>query len=180
MSKMTHDKKEAKIVIMGLDNSGKTSIRLSLERNTNLLSYYSLKPTPGLKIINFEDRNTLFNIWDFGGQEKYRKSYLEELDKFMEGVDKILFVIDVQDKERYDVALDYLQKIINALKKKNAKINLSVFLHKYDPDIERLENFSREQADRLIEMVKNTVPPEFNHKIFKTTIYTIFRKSLVT
>ena len=45
----THLEQE-KILVLGLDNSGKTSIVLALKGNENLLSYYSLKPTKGIQI----------------------------------------------------------------------------------------------------------------------------------
>ena len=46
--------KPCKILIMGLDNSGKTSILLSLRKDTNLLSYCALKPTLGIDIKKFD------------------------------------------------------------------------------------------------------------------------------
>ncbi|MHA1130339.1 MAG: ADP-ribosylation factor-like protein [Candidatus Helarchaeota archaeon] len=61
------DKTSTKIVIMGLDNSGKTSIVLSLSKDTNLLSYFSLKPTQGINISTLEENGLRFVIWDFGG-----------------------------------------------------------------------------------------------------------------
>jgi len=54
MNNSTNLKKPTKILIMGLDNSGKTSILMSLRENTNLLSYFSLKPTKGLSVEEFK------------------------------------------------------------------------------------------------------------------------------
>ena len=96
-----------KILVMGLDNSGKTSIILSLKKDTNLLSYYSLQPTQGLNITNIEDQGVTYNIWDFGGQEQYRQDYLINFEKHIQGVNRVIYVIDVQDSERYEIALQY-------------------------------------------------------------------------
>ena len=168
-----------KILIMGLDNSGKSSILLSLTKTTNLLSYFSLKPTKGINIVKIEDQNTSFHIWDFGGQEQYRQQYLLDFGKYSEVVDKIIFVIDVQDIHRYDAALKYLEDILHLVIDKT-ELQLSIFLHKFDPYIEALENYSEEKINtRLVNKINEIIADNFNFKIFKTTIYTVFQKSLL-
>jgi len=165
-----------KIILVGLDNSGKTSILLSLTRNSNLLSYYSLKPTAGLNIVNYNDSDTVFNIWDFGGQEQYRKEYMKKFDQYLDA-DKIIFVIDIQDTERYNLALNYLSEIVNLLQQKNLRIDFSIFLHKFDPSLERQVNFSDERIQNtLISKIQKIFPPNYPIEVFKTTIYTVFQK----
>ncbi len=167
-----------KFLIMGLENAGKTSIVLSLQRNTNLLSYCSLSPTKGRTIVNFQQRDTLFNIWDFGGQEQYRKDYLLHLDEYLTDVDKIFFVIDVQDTKNYGKALQYLQKIVEYLEKNEMHVELSIFLHKFDPYLEDLPDFSEERlSQNLFSKLKQIIPSNLPCAIFKTTIYTVFQKS---
>ncbi|MHA1377390.1 MAG: ADP-ribosylation factor-like protein [Candidatus Helarchaeota archaeon] len=171
-----------KILLLGLDNSGKTSILLSLRKKTNLLSFCNLKPTPGIKIVNIddEDSQTCFNIWDCGGQKKYLQTYFEDFSKQFIDVDKVIFVIDVQDIERYDLALDYLEKILRYIKDNNINTNFSIFLHKFDPGLEDLTQYSGETiSKRLIDKIKTIIPKNFKYQIFKTTIYTIFQKQLL-
>ncbi|MHA1263859.1 MAG: ADP-ribosylation factor-like protein [Candidatus Helarchaeota archaeon] len=166
-----------KIVLMGLDNGGKTSILLSLQRNTNLMDYCSLKPTSGYNIQNFKDRGIMFSIWDFGGQEKYRETYLQNLDEYLAQVDKIIFVIDIQDIDRYQIALEYLKKIVEYLVSTNFEGGFSLFLHKFDPKLELLPDYSDETLSlRLYDKLKQIFPPDFRYEIFKTSIYTIFQK----
>ncbi|MHA1766289.1 MAG: ADP-ribosylation factor-like protein [Promethearchaeota archaeon] len=173
-----NQKKTLKFLLFGLDNSGKTSILLSLTRNTNLLSYVSLKPTREINIVNFEAGNKIINLWDFGGQEKYRNKYLQDLSEYLYNVDKIIFVIDVQDTERYDLALDYLTQILNFLKKSDEIFEFSIFLHKHDPNLETLEKFKDgKYIDELTEKIKRIIPSEFSCGVFKTSIYTVFTKS---
>ena len=112
MSKDTLKKEIKKMLLLGLDNSGKSSILLVLTRKKNLLNFLSLAPTPMTNTLNYEDKDKIFNLWDFGGQETYRKSYLTNLDRYLNKIDKLFYVIDVQDKKRYDIALDYLEKIL--------------------------------------------------------------------
>ncbi|NVM04318.1 MAG: GTP-binding protein [Candidatus Helarchaeota archaeon] len=183
MKEKNSGQKLAKILIMGLENSGKTSIVLSLTRNTNLLSYCSLKPTVGINRVKFEEEesDTQFSIWDFGGQKQYRKDYLNDLDKHLIGIDKLIYVIDVQDGEKYDLTLQFLENIVNFLKKIEDSFEFLIFLHKFDPGLEKLDQYSDEMiSSNLINKISKIIPSDFNYKIFKTTIYTVFHKVLVS
>ncbi len=181
MNDFTNHSKPKKILIMGLDNSGKTSILLSLRENANLLSYISLKPTKGLVVEEFDSDEQKLVCWDLGGQAQYRKGYLKDFSKYAKQTTKILYVIDVQDKKRYGVALEYLQDLINFLQKDEQFIEISVFLHKYDPNLIKKEEFKdiyQIVNSELVDKIKTIIPDNFNYSFFKTTIYTIFEKSL--
>jgi small GTP-binding protein len=172
--------KGLKILIMGLDNSGKTSIILSLTKNTNLLSYYSLKPTAGAQIMNIEEGNTKYNIWELGGQEQYRKDYIKDMDRYFHEADRFIYVIDIQDNSRFDGALDYLKTIIQSIPKNLNLADFSIFLHKYDPNLELQSSFSKTVAANLIAQIKKIVPAKLNFKLYKTSIYTVFKKDLLS
>jgi len=161
MENLNDQEKPTKILIMGLDNCGKTSILISLRKDANILSYFSLKPTKGVAIEKFEGQNIV--CWDLGGQKKY----------------KIIFVIDVQDIKRYKLALEYLNRVVNNLQNTDS-IDFSIFLHKYDPNLNKLAKFK--DIDNIIESnvvseIRKTIPSNFNYDIFKTTIYTVFEKT---
>jgi len=171
-----------KIIFMGLDNAGKTSIILTLMKGTNLLTYYSLKPTPGLEIQKIENELGNYNIWDFGGQEKYRYTYLDDIGTYFEGIDRFLFVIDVQDEARYGLALEYLKSIVSAIKsqvkgKQLFTIKFSVFLHKFDPILEMSPSFNKNVDNGLTLKVKKIIPSKSKCSIYKTTIFTLFKKT---
>ena len=182
MSSLSPKPKQYKILIMGLDNSGKTSILISLSEDSNILSYCSIKPTIGCDIKTVETEESLMSIWDFGGQEKFREEYLINFKNYLEGATKIIFVIDVQDIQRYEIALEYLENIIKLLKEEGSLLELSIFLHKYDPNLSIKEEF--EKIDEIVESklingLKDIIPPEFDYKLFKTSIYTVFDKYLI-
>ncbi|NVM53807.1 MAG: hypothetical protein HWN66_08910 [Candidatus Helarchaeota archaeon] len=184
--KSKEPKKFAKILIMGLDNSGKTSILLSLQQRENqtkinLLTYYSLKPTPGINIVSIDKQDTRFNIWELGGQQQYRNEYLQDLDKYIQETSKFIYVIDVQDIDRYAEALQYFADIFNHINDEDMqKIQLSIFLHKFDPGLDADEKFSYKTISlRLIDKISNIIPPTGSYNIFKTTIYTVFEKKLL-
>jgi len=175
MLNMEIKKNKSKIIIMGLDNAGKTSIILSMQKDTNIMSFYKLKPTKGINRINFEDFATDFNIWDFGGQEQFRDDYILDMNKHTIGAKKLIFTIDIQDKERFDLALEYFKKIIDSIKDKEESIELSIFLHKFDPNLETDKNIN-DNASNIIKKIKDMNLNDFKIRFFKTSIYTIFNK----
>ena len=171
--------RKKKILILGLSDSGKTSILLSFKKHTNILSFCSLKPTKNVKVEDIETENEILNIWDFGGQIDYRRYYIQEFDKYTEGVHKIIFVIDVQNLDKYGEALDYLEEIIVWLNKENKEFKMAIFLHKYDPYLEEkegFENIDEIMKERLIKKIRDLMPPLISYEISKTCIYSTFKK----
>lgn len=171
-----------KLLILGLDNSGKSSILLTFKGNTNLLSFLSLKPTKNVSIDNIKSEEYAINVWDFGGQYQYRKEYLKDFRKYLEGVNRVIYVIDVQDFDKYPEALKYFKAILEELKKESKSIDLSVFLHKYDPYLVNQEKFKDidDILDKeLIKKIRSLIPEDCPHEIYKTSIFTTFKKILV-
>ena len=170
-----------KFVLMGLDDSGKSSIILCLMGVKNLNSFSKLKPTISRHIWpRFDLSNMEFTIWDFGGQEQYRTEYLENFREHFRQTDKFIFVIDIQKVERYDVALVYLRDIIELFHKNDLKVDFSIFLHKYDPDLKKfLPEFSEENVNVLINKIDKVIDKRMDYNLFKTTIFTTFRKQKI-
>lgn len=176
---MTESKKNLKkFVLMGLDNSGKSSIILCLMGVKNLNAFSKLKPTISRHIWpKFDLSDTEFTIWDFGGQEQYRADYLANFRENFRETDKFIFVIDIQDIERYDLALDYLNQIIHLFHINDLKVDFSIFLHKYDPDLPKfMPDFSEDGLKALINKIDELIDKKLEYNLFKTTIFTTFRK----
>jgi len=168
----------AKIVMVGLDNSGKTSLVLALQKTTNIMSYYSLKPTQGLKITEFKDDMREFRIFELGGQKIYRDEYLKKINKFMVDTEQIIFVIDVQDTTRYELALDYLEAILQNLN--DLPLEFCIYLHKFDPGLEIIEQYSIDHLSKvLLNRINTIIPSKYSIKIFKTSIYAQFQKAQI-
>jgi len=173
-------KNTKKIVLMGLDNSGKTSIVLCLKGVKNLSSFSAVKPTRGFEINKFHTLGSEFNIWDFGGQEKFRTDYFKNFNNHIKGASKLIYVIDIQDRERYDISLEYLFEIIKLLRKSEVNLDFSLFLHKFDPDMEIIKReIKAEVIQTLIKQIEDLVPLDFPYQIYKTSIYTVFQKSVI-
>jgi GTPase SAR1 family protein len=167
-----------KVVMMGLDDGGKTSIVLCLKGIKNLKSFVLLSPTRGINIDTFEALNSEFTIWDFGGQEEFRITHLENLENHIFGAEKVIFVIDIQDSKRYDLALGFLKKIVDLLTTIEVKIDFSIFLHKWDPDLDlQHKKIEDTKVNELIAKIKNLIPSDLFYKFQKTSIYTVFQKS---
>ncbi len=180
---MTESLKPVKVLLIaGLDNSGKTSIAYSLRGTRNLPTFCKTKPTVRRNILSIRAYDSEYIIWDLGGQAAYRDEYLENFNNYFKGFDKFIYVFDVQDIERYDLALEYYEKIINLLKNRNnvSDFELSIFLHKYDPDLNNIRpNITDEVIDDLKEKIKKIIDKtEFFYQIFKTSIYCLFDKTV--
>lgn len=121
--------KPKKILLIGLDNAGKSSIvQLVVKKMTDALT---TNPTKGVDRSDIEILGQHVLIHDLGGQQKYRKKYIENLTYF-EGTDVLIYVIDLQDRDRYDLALEYFDKALGNINQLKLTPKLYVFLHKFD------------------------------------------------
>lgn len=102
--------KEMEIVLVGLENSGKTTLssQLSFGKPSNK------GPTMGLDIRTFQKDKVTMKVWDIGGQKQYRPEWA----KYAVGSDAIIFVVDVADLERISSAKEELHKMLD-----NAMLN---------------------------------------------------------
>ncbi len=171
--------KSKKILMIGLANSGKTSISKCLQGIKNLSIFNSIVPTREPDIENFEALNLKYVIWDLSGQKAYRGDYINQTSKFFDDTSKIIYVIDIQDVKRYVHAIEYLEKVIKSIQKRK-NIDFSIFLHKYDPDLKFNQELNEIIIDKFIKKIKEKIPPNFTYSLFKTSIYAIFEKTTIT
>ena len=102
-----------------------------------------------------------------------------QFDDFKVGVDKLIFVIDIQDTVRYNLALDYFKTIVSWFQD-TIDFEISFFLHKYDPDIQITHpEINDNVIDNLIKQIKSIVPNDVLYSIYKTSLYTMFKKTIV-
>lgn len=78
MRKLKRSDKEIRILLLGLDNAGKTSIlkRLAGEQDQIM----DLKPTQGFNVKSIQQKDFKIHVWDIGGQEAIRpywRNYFE-------------------------------------------------------------------------------------------------------
>ncbi|KAL7749063.1 ADP-ribosylation factor, Arf Arf6 [Sorochytrium milnesiophthora] len=114
--------KEMRILMLGLDNAGKTTILYKLKLDQHVQTI----PTVGFNVESVTYKNVKFNVWDVGGQDKIRPLWRH----YYTGTQGLIFVIDSADQERLDEASSELHKIIGDPEMKNAL--LLVFANKQD------------------------------------------------
>ena len=124
-----------KVLFTGLDDAGKTSIILSLQREFSKIAI--LSPTRGAqrRIFNFLGKE--ISEWDLGGQLAYRIAYLKNPGKYFEGTEIAIYVIDIQNKSRIPEATGYFKDVIEQFKELEIEPPIYVFLHKFDPALRR-------------------------------------------
>merc|ERR1712112_728021 len=94
LKKLKKNEKEARILVLGLDNSGKTTIlkKLSEEDITHIM------PTQGFNIKSLVHEGFKLNVWDIGGQKTIRPYW----SNYFESTDALVFVIDSSDRRRLE------------------------------------------------------------------------------
>ncbi|MHA1675353.1 MAG: ADP-ribosylation factor-like protein [Promethearchaeota archaeon] len=156
-----------KIPIVGLANSGKTSLIRTFQREFKAIA--KLKPTKGIERtkITFLDQEIV--IWDFGGQEKYRGKYMNKAEVYFTDLEQLFFVIDIQDQNQLNDVINYFQLIRTALLEYSPNIMLNLIIHKYDPGMESDSNMAK-LVDTVAEKFKTLAEP-LTSKIYHTSIF---------
>ncbi|SCW02056.1 LAFE_0E13190g1_1 [Lachancea fermentati] len=114
--------REMKILMLGLDNAGKTTILYKLKLNKIKTS----APTVGFNVETVSFRNVKFNMWDVGGQDRLRPLWRH----YFPATTALIFVIDSQDTERLNEAKEELYSIIGEKEMEN--VVLLVLANKQD------------------------------------------------
>ena len=127
--------KGKKIAFVGLGNAGKTAMIQMLTKTSNINTISNLEPTIQIDRKTIELDDTKLVIWDFGGQKDYRDQYLKNPDRYFLELDVFIYIIDVQDNEKFDDTIDYLKEVLEILKYLKEDPELIILLHKTDPDI---------------------------------------------
>ncbi|KAI9225137.1 ADP-ribosylation factor [Blastocladiella britannica] len=97
--------KEMRILMVGLDAAGKTTILYKLK----LGEVVTTVPTIGFNVDTVVFKNISFTMWDVGGQDKIRPLWRH----YFQGTQGIIFVVDSADRERIGEARDELQHMLN-------------------------------------------------------------------
>lgn len=115
-------RKEMRILMVGLDAAGKTTILYKLK----LGEIVTTIPTIGFNVETVEYKNISFTVWDVGGQDKIRPLWRH----YFQNTQGVIFVVDSNDRDRINEAADELQRIVNEDELHDALI--LVFANKQD------------------------------------------------
>jgi len=130
-------KQEYNVLILGLDNSGKTTLLEELKRVKPPSKPYTshededkikvgrsinhsstgeaekprrqVSPTVGLNVGRYEDQEIILRFWDLGGQKALRTIW----DRYYQEANALIFVVDSTDHKRSEEAQHEFKKLIN-------------------------------------------------------------------
>ena len=115
-------RREARVLIMGLDAAGKTTILYKWK----LGEIVTTIPTIGFNVEQIASRNFTITAWDVGGRDKIRPLWRH----YFQGTTALVFVIDSNDRDRLDAARDELWRNLNEAEL--AAVPLLVIANKQD------------------------------------------------
>jgi len=126
--------KEMRILMLGLDNAGKTTIvkRIMNEDVT------TVSPTLGFIIKSIDFQGYKLNVWDVGGQKTLRSYWRNYFEK----TDALIWVVDATDRLRIDDCREELAGLL--LEERLMGASLLVFLNKTDVEGCMIEKDIRE------------------------------------
>eukprot|EP00245_Coleochaete_scutata_P009955 TRINITY_DN3405_c0_g1_i1.p1 TRINITY_DN3405_c0_g1~~TRINITY_DN3405_c0_g1_i1.p1 ORF type:complete len:181 (-),score=36.50 TRINITY_DN3405_c0_g1_i1:23-565(-) len=116
-------RRKAKFLVVGLENSGKTSVVSSLQVEKRPADAV---PTMGFSVEKFQLGQVQLTVMDMSGQAKYRKLW----ECYFREVDALVFVIDAADRAKLADAKSVLHTLI--ADPANGRIPLLVLANKTD------------------------------------------------
>lgn len=136
-------KKEMRILMVGLDAAGKTTILYKLKlgeivttiptigasyayTKVYLQLWLTFCQRAGFNVETVEYKNIQFTVWDVGGQDKIRPLWRH----YFQNTQGIIFVVDSNDRDRVVEAREELQRMLNEDELRDAL--LLVFANKQD------------------------------------------------
>ena len=115
-------KKDCRILMVGLDAAGKTTILYKLK----LGEVVTTIPTIGFNVETVEYKNISFTVWDVGGQDKIRPLWRH----YYQNTQGVIFVVDSNDRDRAGEAHGELKRMLEEDELREAC--LLVFANKQD------------------------------------------------
>ncbi|KAF3394753.1 ADP-ribosylation factor-like protein 2 [Talaromyces pinophilus] len=114
--------KEMRILMLGLDNAGKTTIVKQIMNE----DVTTVSPTLGFIIKTIDFQGYKLNIWDVGGQKTLRSYWRNYFEK----TDALIWVVDATDRLRIDDCREELAGLL--LEERLMGASLLIFLNKTD------------------------------------------------
>lgn len=169
-------RKHKKLLMIGLDNGGKTSILAVVQDKFSIIK--SLLPTRGVKREKLDFFGYPIISWDLGGQVQYReKLYFNRPELFFTEADIILYVIDSQDPDRFPEAANYFREVLNVLEELKETPAVLIVLSKSDQDVRKTLQW--QQNVSAIKNKFNKVADEFSEFPIDFCDTTVFQRETI-
>jgi ADP-ribosylation factor-like protein 6 len=98
--------RRVKIIVVGLDNSGKTTLIERLKAKSR--QSHDVAPTVGFSVEEFDYGGLTFTVFDMSGAGKYRMLW----EQYYADVRAVIYVVDAADRLRLVVAKDELDAML--------------------------------------------------------------------
>ncbi|MFX0034777.1 MAG: ADP-ribosylation factor-like protein [Candidatus Hermodarchaeota archaeon] len=169
-------KRHKKLLMIGLDYGGKTSILALVQEKFSIIK--SLLPTRGVKREKLDFFGYPIISWDLGGQVQYReKLYFNRPELFFTEADIVLYVVDSQDPDRIPEAANYFREVLKVLEELHEKPSILVVLSKSDQDVRKTLQW--QQNVTSIKNKFNSIVDEFEEFSVDYTDTTIFQRETI-
>lgn len=110
--------KSGKLIILGLDNAGKTTLLGELQNNQLLLTVPTERPQQGSIKIG----NVMFKTYDLGGHLAARKLWKD----YLVGISGVLYMVDAADLSRLAEAKEELWRLLQTMHELNVPVSVPV------------------------------------------------------
>lgn len=101
---MLNPRQEYKLIIVGLDNAGKTTTLYKLHLGEVVMT----QPTIGSNVENVKFNNIHFEVWDLGGQATLRNSW----QSYYRNTAAVIIVVDSTDRGRMHLVKEELFRLL--------------------------------------------------------------------
>ncbi|XP_022080702.1 ADP-ribosylation factor-like protein 3 [Acanthaster planci] len=118
----TKHEEELRVLLLGLDNAGKTTILKKLASED--ISH--INPTQGFNVKSVKTGNWQLNVWDIGGQQKIRPYWAN----YFENTSILIYVVDSADQVRLEETSLELTSLLS--EEKLAQVPVLVYANKQD------------------------------------------------
>jgi ADP-ribosylation factor protein 6 len=102
--KVFNTKRNVRILMLGLDAAGKTTIMYKVKMNETVKTI----PTVGFNVETMEYKNLSMLMWDIGGQDRIRALWKH----YFTGTDALIFVVDSCDITRIEEVKEEICKLL--------------------------------------------------------------------
>lgn len=126
-------KDEYCLLILGLDNAGKTTLLENIKRmfaiNYKGIPFEKIHPTVGMNVGRIDIDGIRLIFWDLGGQQDLQSLW----DKYYDDCHGVMYIIDSSDKTRISESLSVLETVF--LNDSLDGVPLLLLANKQDRDI---------------------------------------------
>jgi len=169
-------RRHKKLLMIGLDNGGKTSILAVVQDKFSIIK--SLLPTRGVKREKLDFFGYPIISWDLGGQVQYReKLYFNRPELFFTEADIMLYVVDSQDPDRIPESANYFREVLKVLEELHEIPSVLIVLSKSDQDVRKTLQW--QQNVTSIKNKFNSIADEFEEFSVDYCDTTIFQRETI-